>query len=255
MTHIRYSRQYLESKTIHFLKVIAEKLGVFPEGDKKFRSTWINAIVEHQSRQIQKIEAIEPQATIEYDQDTFEGLTQPFVVKVSGEEVFRSSSYMSCERHCNWKGYNVVEEITQNNNEDERGSGRMTEAIESMTANIETLFDAEDLEQHLEGLCLYSDFCHQSFIEDIEDPRKPVENRCYAISGMVFLEKNGNAVSREYEVWINGQFEYCVLAHTGVKPGYISWMFWADNYSSIPELVDAIHCHRGSGRKEEFAIL
>ena len=239
MTHIRYSRQYLEFKTIEFLKVIAERLGIAPSGDKRFKQNWIDAIIEHQASQIKQIEQ-EQEATISQVSEN------EFIVVVSGITVRTFVTLFQAET---WAKANFSKVTTKNMPEP------IPEAIESMTPNIETLFDAEDLEQHLEGLCLYSDFCHQSFIKDIEDPRKPVENRCYAISDMVFLEKNGNAVSREYEVWINGQFEYCVLAHTGIKPGYISWMFWADNYSSIPELVDAIHCHRGSGRKEEFAIL
>lgn len=235
MTHIQYSRQYLESKTLDHVKLIAEKLGVAPEGDRRFKNNWINAIIEFQSSKIQKVEVeqveVEPQAIIEYDEDSFAGLTQPFVVKVSGEEVFRASSYMSCERHCQWKGYNLVDQELEA--EDERGSGR-----------CDAIYNEEDLEQHLEGMCLYSDFCYDKFISDMEEPRKPVENRCYAVSDMVFLEKNGNAVCREYEIWYNGQFQYCILAHTGIKSGYISWMFFGENYPTIQELINAIESYR-----------
>ena len=57
MTHIRYSRQYLESKTIHFLKVIAEKLEVEKEDllelDTKYiQENHINTVennVQHQN--------------------------------------------------------------------------------------------------------------------------------------------------------------------------------------------------------------
>lgn len=231
MSHPIYSRQALELKKIYELKKIAAEIGVpTPEGKKNYLKTWVDAIINHQSRfsKIESLELLEPQAVIEHDEDSFEGLTQPYVLKVDQEEVFRASTYMACERHCNWKGYYLVstQEIAQQELErfiggdDERGSGR--------------IYDQSTLQKHLsQDLDLTADF-----VMEIEKPREPAKRRRYFIDRMVLVEVSENKVSKSFEIWIDGKFEYFLLAHTAFSS--ICFMFWTDHYSSIGNLKKAV---------------
>jgi hypothetical protein len=107
MSHPIYSRQQLGGKKLSKVKQIAAELGVVPSGNKTFLVSWIDAIVEHQAAQVQKIQAVE--ATIDFESESFEGSTQPYMVLVGGEIVHRAATYQQAERHCKWQGYILVD--------------------------------------------------------------------------------------------------------------------------------------------------
>ncbi len=135
MTHPIYTQQALSCYNLPRLKRIAASLGVTPTGDKRAAATWINAIITHQSTQIQKLDeqataqpelnhfivkqaqSIAPEqlttaeisfydheiycdnkliASITHDHNDF--VTQRWVVMVNSEEVFRANTYMKCHR-------------------------------------------------------------------------------------------------------------------------------------------------------------
>jgi hypothetical protein len=138
MTHAIYSHQQLQLKSITRLKQIYSEIGCTSEvNDKRCKDAWINAILTHQSTQLQKIneqataqaeldqyitaqaEAIAPEelTTVEisfYDHEIFCGkeliasitydndLTQPWVVMVNGEEQFRANTWARCYRFIQW---------------------------------------------------------------------------------------------------------------------------------------------------------
>jgi hypothetical protein len=56
MTQPVYTSQALASRKLPQLKRIAAELGVNPKGNKTKRQTWIDAIIGHQSAQLQKID-------------------------------------------------------------------------------------------------------------------------------------------------------------------------------------------------------
>ncbi|MCC5653202.1 hypothetical protein LC609_26060 [Nostoc sp. XA013] len=134
MTHPTYTQQALSRYTLPRLKRIAAELGVTPTGDKRAADTWVNAIITHQSTQLQKVDnqalaqaeldnyiadqaqAIAPEpltiveisfdhheyyagnqlvASISYDDNH---LTQRWVVTVNEKEVFRANTLMRCDR-------------------------------------------------------------------------------------------------------------------------------------------------------------
>ncbi len=134
MTHPTYTQQALGRYTLPRLKRIAAELGVKPTGDKRAADTWINAIISHQSAQLQKVDeqttaqaeldqhiatqaqAVAPEeltpveisfydheyycgtqliAAITYDDD----LTQPWLVTVNGAEIYRAATPMLCDRY------------------------------------------------------------------------------------------------------------------------------------------------------------
>jgi hypothetical protein len=111
MTYQTYSQQALSRYTLPRLKRIAAELGVKPTGDKRAADTWVNAIITHQSAQLEKIDeqaaaqAVAPEelTTVEvsfYDHEFFahgklvaaithdDDLTQPWVVMVNGKELY-----------------------------------------------------------------------------------------------------------------------------------------------------------------------
>jgi hypothetical protein len=137
MTHPTYTQQSLSRYNLPRLKRIAAELGVTPAGDKRAAETWINAILTHQTAQLQKIDeqtkaqaeldqyitaqaqAIAPEelitveisfydheiycgkeliASITYDND----LTQPWVVMVDDKEKFRANTWARCYRFIQW---------------------------------------------------------------------------------------------------------------------------------------------------------
>ncbi|MBN3945235.1 MAG: hypothetical protein HWQ38_01575, partial [Nostoc sp. NMS7] len=125
MTHPTYTQQPLCRYNLKSLKRIAAELGVTPTGDKRAAQTWVNAIITHQSTQLQKVDnqdiaqaeldsyiadqaqaiAPEPLTIVEISFDHHEyyaddkpvatithddnHLTQRWVVMVNGKEVFR----------------------------------------------------------------------------------------------------------------------------------------------------------------------
>ncbi|MBD2526408.1 hypothetical protein [Nostoc sp. FACHB-133] len=134
MTHVRYTQQALSRYNLPRLKRIAIELGVTPAGDKRATETWVNAIITHQSTQLQKVDnqaiaqaeldsyiadqaqVVAPElltiveisfdhheyyagnqliASISHDDNH---LTQHWVVMVNGKEVFRANTLMRCDR-------------------------------------------------------------------------------------------------------------------------------------------------------------
>ncbi|QFS51022.1 hypothetical protein [Nostoc sphaeroides] len=135
MTHPTYTQQALCRYTLPRLKRIATELGVTPTGDKRASETWLEAIINHQSTQVQKVAneqitaqaeldsyivdqaqvvAPEPLTIVEISFDHHEyyagnqlvasishddnHLTQRWVVMVNGKEVFRANTLMRCDR-------------------------------------------------------------------------------------------------------------------------------------------------------------
>lgn len=107
MSHPIYSRQQLTNRGLVKVKKVAGDLGVVPTGDKRLIQSWVDAIIEHQSKTVQQVEV---EAIIEYDGESYEGLTQPYMVVVAGKVVHVSASYMQAERYCVQKGYKIVEQ-------------------------------------------------------------------------------------------------------------------------------------------------
>ncbi|WP_230966522.1 hypothetical protein [Nostoc commune] len=134
MTHPTYTQQALSRYTLPRLKRIAAEIGITPTADKTQRQTWVNAIITHQSTQLQKVDeqataqaeldhfiatqaqAVAPEplriveisfshheyyagnqliASISHDDNH---LTQRWVVMVNGKEVFRANTLMRCDR-------------------------------------------------------------------------------------------------------------------------------------------------------------
>ncbi|WP_179076682.1 hypothetical protein [Nostoc sp. C057] len=137
MTHPTYTQQALSRYNLPRLKRIAAELGITPTGDKRAAETWVNAIITHQSTQLQKVDnqaisqaeldnyiAVQAQAiapeeltTLEisfYDHEIYCGkeliasitydddLTQPWVVMVDGKEKFRANTWARCHRFIQW---------------------------------------------------------------------------------------------------------------------------------------------------------
>jgi hypothetical protein len=65
MTHQKYSVKFLLNKGISYCKMVANALGVTPEGDKRQVITWADAIVSHQANS-QFVETQKQQVVIEY---------------------------------------------------------------------------------------------------------------------------------------------------------------------------------------------
>jgi hypothetical protein len=110
MSHPIYSRQQLLNRGLVKVKKIAADLGVLPTGDKRLIQNWIDAIVEHQAAQISKIQTVE--ATIDFDNESYEGLTEPYMVLVGGEIVHRAATYQQAERYCKWHSLTLVDSQT-----------------------------------------------------------------------------------------------------------------------------------------------
>ncbi len=137
MTHPTYTQQALCRYNLPRLKRIAAELGATPTGDRRATETWVNAIITHQSTQLQKVDnqalaqaeldsyiadqaqAVAPElltiveisfdhheyyadnklvASISYD----DNLTQPWVVIVNGTEKFRANTWARCNRFIEW---------------------------------------------------------------------------------------------------------------------------------------------------------
>ncbi|MCW5318085.1 hypothetical protein GTQ43_31290 [Nostoc sp. KVJ3] len=139
MTHPTYTQQALCRYNLPRLKRIATELGVTPTLDKRAADTWVNAIITHQSTQLQKVDeqaiaqaeldhhiatqaqavANVPLTTVEinfYHHEVFCGkeliayiaydhddlITQPWLVMVNGEEKFRATTPARCQRFIQW---------------------------------------------------------------------------------------------------------------------------------------------------------
>ncbi len=56
MSHPTYTQQALSRYNLPRIKRIAAELGATPTGDKRAADTWVNAIIAHQSTQLQKVD-------------------------------------------------------------------------------------------------------------------------------------------------------------------------------------------------------
>jgi hypothetical protein len=107
MSHPIYSRQQLLNRGLVKVKKVAADMGVLPSGDKRLIANWVEAIIEHQSKTVAKVQ--EKSAVIEFDGDSYEGLTQPYMVVSEGKIVHRAASYLQAERFVQNAGLALLE--------------------------------------------------------------------------------------------------------------------------------------------------
>jgi hypothetical protein len=107
MSHPVYSRQQLLNRGMVKVKKVAADMGVLPSGDKRLITNWVEAIIEHQSKTVAKVQ--EKSAIIEFDGDSYEGLTQPYMVVSEGKIVHRTETYLQAERFVQNAGLVLVE--------------------------------------------------------------------------------------------------------------------------------------------------
>ncbi|MFM6868990.1 MAG: hypothetical protein ACKPKQ_03170, partial [Dolichospermum sp.] len=140
MSHPIYSRQQLLNRGLVKVKKIAADLGVIPAGDKRLIQSWVEAIIQYQSTQVQEVEEVT--ATISFDSDCYEGLTQPYTVVVSGAVVHRTTTYQMAVRHCKWQGYTLLD--SQTLAQDELEAEMVAQATAAESASLEVLEQVED---------------------------------------------------------------------------------------------------------------
>ncbi|MFM6281235.1 MAG: hypothetical protein ACKPE2_23750, partial [Dolichospermum sp.] len=80
-------------------------------------------------------------ATIGFDSDSYEGLTQPYTVVVNGEVVHRTTTYQMAVRHCKWQGYTLVD--SQSVAQDELEAEMVAQATAAESA-IQVLEQVQD---------------------------------------------------------------------------------------------------------------
>ncbi|MFM5945731.1 MAG: hypothetical protein ACKO9G_20610, partial [Dolichospermum sp.] len=141
MSHPIYSRQQLLNRGLVKVKKVAADLGVIPAGDKRLIQSWVEAIIQYQAAQIQETKVVT--ATIGFDSDCYEGLTQPYAVVVNGEVVHRTTTYQMAVRHCKWQGYTLVDSQSVAQDELEAEMVAQATAAQSESA-IEIIEQIED---------------------------------------------------------------------------------------------------------------
>jgi len=107
MSHPVYSRQQLLNRGLVKVKKVAADMGVLPSGDKRLIANWVDAILAHQSKTVAKVE--KKSAIIDFDGDSYEGLTQPYIVVSEGKIIHRTETYLQAERFCLNAGLVLVE--------------------------------------------------------------------------------------------------------------------------------------------------
>ncbi|MFM5938002.1 MAG: hypothetical protein ACKOQR_07045 [Dolichospermum sp.] len=142
MSHPKYTAKYLLKKGISHCKQIAKELGINPEGDKRQLFVWVDAIIQYQSTQVQEVEEVT--ATIGFDSDCYEGLTQPYVVLVNGAVVHRTTTYQQAVRHCQWQGYTLLDSRTLAQDELEAELEVQAESAAQSESAIEIIEQIED---------------------------------------------------------------------------------------------------------------
>ena len=142
MAHPIYNRQQLLNRGMVKVKSVAADLGVIPTGDKRLIQSWVDAIIEHQAAQVQEIEVVE--ATIDFDGDCYEGLTEPYVVLVNRVVIHRTATYQQAVRHCKWQGYTLLDGQTLAQQELETELEVQAATIAEKAATIEVLEQVED---------------------------------------------------------------------------------------------------------------
>ncbi|MFM6254518.1 MAG: hypothetical protein ACKPEQ_36155, partial [Dolichospermum sp.] len=147
MTHPIYTAKYLLKKGISYCKQIAKKLGISPNGDRRLIQSWVDEIVEHQSVMAWADTVVEPEvttATIGFDAECYEGLTQPYTVVVNGAVVHRTTTYQMAVRHCKWQGYTLVDSQSVAQDELEAELEVQAESAAQSESAIEVIEQIED---------------------------------------------------------------------------------------------------------------
>lgn len=109
MTHPIYSARVLSAKGLVRLRKIAKELGVTPKDGRTIQSH-VDAIVKYQASKFQKTQVkLLPSAIIGFESESFESLTQPYIVISQGQVVDRFGTYAQAERYCFGK-YNISTE-------------------------------------------------------------------------------------------------------------------------------------------------
>lgn len=103
-----YTTKQLNLKKISRLKTIASQLGINPKGDKRFKATWVTAILNHQPQLT--VVATKSEARLINDGDSFE----PWAIVVDDIVVGRYSQYMMAYKFAK-KQYTLINENDQCN--------------------------------------------------------------------------------------------------------------------------------------------
>lgn len=96
MTHPIYSQTTLEALTIKQLKTIASQTGAIPDGDKRFKQTWVSAVLDHQIKfSPAKVEAMERHIAEVMDRVTEvpQDLTEDLTLNLLGLEIVDREDY------------------------------------------------------------------------------------------------------------------------------------------------------------------
>jgi hypothetical protein len=142
MAHPIYSSQQLLNRGMIKVKKVASDLGVLPTGDKRLIQNWIDAIIEHQSAQVQKIEIVE--AVIVFDDGLATCELAKYHVIVGGEIVHSVIAYAAAEGWVTRKGYTLVDSQTLAQNELEAELEVQANARAEKAKSVEVLEQVED---------------------------------------------------------------------------------------------------------------
>lgn len=103
MTHF-YTLDQLRCKNRKQLWKICDQIGC------KRRKRNIDCVQEILSSQPQPTKPVEKDvAVIDYNDDSFEGLTQPYTITVNGLLINSTATYAQAERFCNFQGYQIAD--------------------------------------------------------------------------------------------------------------------------------------------------
>jgi hypothetical protein len=118
-----YSEKQLSHKTRNQLWKICDQIGC---AKRRSKADCITEILAHQPqpKQVEKEVAI-----IDYDDDSLDGLTQPYIIVVKGVLIHRTATYAQAERFCNLQGYQISDVPQQ----------AQAELIEYMEAQVEDI--------------------------------------------------------------------------------------------------------------------
>jgi hypothetical protein len=122
MTHF-YTLRQLSLKTRTQLWKICDQIGCTKRRSKADCITEILAL-QPQLKQVEKEVAI-----IDYDDDSLDGLTEPYIIVVKGVLIHRTATYAQAERFCNFQGYQISDAQQQ----------AQSELIEYMEAQVEDI--------------------------------------------------------------------------------------------------------------------
>lgn len=99
-----YSEDQLSRKNRNQLWKICEELGC---KRRRSKHDCIKSILNSQPQHIEPLD--KDIAVIGYDDDSFEGLTQPYTITVNGLLINRTGTYAQAERFCNFQGYQIAD--------------------------------------------------------------------------------------------------------------------------------------------------